>query len=181
MVEIAGVMRTDSGMFGLWSPAAFGHVSDYDSWEAELADDEDIARHLAAGAFVPVNIGFDGDFKIAVRVGSSADPAELTDRERGYLLMTSDPYVFLSAGVAVVSGIEYVHTLADIGLQVPLPMGRWCVRVALIQSDKEPGQRDEQGQPLPSALPAFTLLINPEQDPNSTYRTSVATFEQRAL
>ncbi len=161
-MEIAGMMRTNSGMFGLWSPAAFGHVSDYDSWEAELASDEDIARHVAAGAFVPINSGLDGDFKITVRVGSSDAPAELTDRERRYLLVSSDPYLFLSPGVGVVSSIEYVHAMGDVGLQVPLPVGRWRVRVALIEWDKEPGQRDEQGQALPTSLPAFMLLINPE-------------------
>lgn len=177
-MQIAGPAATDSGMFGLWSPAAFGDVVDYDTWETALLENEDIARHIAAGVFVPINIGFDGAFQIAARVGSISAPAEFTDRERRYLFLSSDPYLFISTGAAVISGIEHVNGAADTGLQVPLPAGRWSVTIAVIAWDDEPGQKDEQGRPLPTALSDFTLLINPEQDPASPYRTKVATFDR---
>ena len=40
------MMATDAGMFGLWAPAAFGDIVDYDTWESELLEDEDIVRHI---------------------------------------------------------------------------------------------------------------------------------------
>lgn len=95
-MEIAGVVATDAGMVGMWSRAAFMDVVDYDTWEMALLDDEDIAGHIAAGAFVPVNIGADGAFQVAARVGSTSAPVGPTDRERRYLVASSDPYVFIS-------------------------------------------------------------------------------------
>ncbi|MEV7091822.1 hypothetical protein AB0M80_03190 [Amycolatopsis sp. NPDC051045] len=88
-MEATGVMATDAGMFGLWSPASFGDIVDYDTWESALLEDDDITRHILAGAFVPVNIGSDGAFQVLARVGSVSTIADLTPRERQYLLVSS--------------------------------------------------------------------------------------------
>lgn len=177
-MEVTGVMVTDAGMFGLWSPASFGDIVDYDTWESALLEDEDIARHIVAGAFVPVNIGGDGAFQVVARVGSTLVPASLTERERRYVLVSSEPYLFVTTGDAMISGIEHVGAAADEGVHVPLPAGRWSMTICLIEWDAEPGQKDHAGQPAPSALPDFTLLINPEPVPNDKYRTKIQTFDR---
>lgn len=176
-MEVTGVIATDAGMFGLWSPASFDDIVDYDTWESALLEDDEIKRHITAGAFVPVNIGSDGAFQVLARVGSASTTASLTERERQYLLVSSEPYLFVTSGDAKISGIEHVGAEADAGLDVPLPSGRWSVTVALIEWDAEPGQKDSDGQPTPTALPDFTLLINPETGTDD-YRTEVHTFDR---
>jgi hypothetical protein len=108
-MEINGVMVSDAGMFGFWAPRSFCEVVDYETWESALLEDEDVMTHIAAGAFVPVNIGSDGTFQVVARVGSAPKPAVLTDRERQYLVISSEPYLFISTGEAVISGIEHVQ------------------------------------------------------------------------
>ncbi|SDF46627.1 hypothetical protein SAMN05216553_101767 [Lentzea fradiae] len=179
-MEATGVIATDAGMFCLWSPASFGDVVDYDTWESALLEDDDIKRHITAGAFVPVNIYSDGAFRVLARVGSASATAGLTERERRYLFVASEPYLFVTAGGAKISGIEHVGAEPDDGLDVALAPGRWSVTVALIDWDAEPGQEDVGGRPAPTALPDFTLLINPETSTGG-YRTEVDTFDRRAL
>lgn len=174
-MEVTGVMATDAGMCGLWSPASFAGVVDYDTWEPELLEDEDIVRHITAGSFVPINVGGDGAFQVLARVGSVPATADLTSRERRYLLVSSDPYLFVTPGDARISGIEHVGADAEAGVHLPLPAGRWRVTVALLDWNAEPGQRDAEGRPAPTALPDFTLLIDP--DPGTgPYRTGIRTF-----
>ena len=140
-------LATDAGLFGLWSPTSFHDIVDYESWEDALLDDEDIVGHVVAGGFVPINIGGDGAYQFVARVGSASAPAGLTERERPYAAVTSDPYLFVATAGAVISGIEHVGDDPDIGLRVPLEPGRWAVTVALIDWAAEPGQRDEDGAP----------------------------------
>ena len=177
-LEIADVLATDAGMLGLWSPTSFREVIDYETWEDALLEDEDVSRHIAAGAFVPVNIGSDGAFQLAARIGSTHEPAELTERERRYLLVSSSSYLFVSTGAAVISGMEHVQADPDVGLKIPLPAGRWSVTVALLDWADEPGSKDDHARPTATALPDFTLLINPEDDPSCAYRTNVLTFDR---
>ncbi|MEV4600516.1 hypothetical protein AB0K15_24320 [Amycolatopsis sp. NPDC049253] len=176
-MEITGVMATDAGMFGLWSPAAFAYIVDYDTWESDLLKDDDISRHITAGAFVPVNIGDDGAFQVLARVGSASASADFTQRERRFLLVSSEPYLFITDGNARISGIEHLGARSDAGLHVPLPPGRWTVTIALLEWDAEPGQMDADGQPARTALPDFTLLINPAQAAGH-YRTEIQTFDR---
>lgn len=177
-MEFTGVMATDAGMFGLWSPASFSDVVDYDTWELQLLEDEDIVRHIVAGAYVPVNIGGDGAFQVVARIGSIDCPASLTERERQYLLVSSEPYLFITTGRAVISGIEHVEAEPDQGLHISLPAGRWSVTISLIEWVAEPGQKDDAGFPAPTPLPDFTLLINPEPGTTGKFRTRVETFDR---
>ncbi|WP_432824446.1 hypothetical protein [Dactylosporangium sp. CA-092794] len=177
-VDVTGVVATDAGMFGLWVPASFDNVVDYSTWEAELLENEDIVRHIVGGAFVPVNIEGDGAFGFGVRVGSASGPARLTERERRYVLVASEPYLLMTTGDAMLSGIEHVRAEADVGLAVPLPAGRWSVTISLIEWEAEPGQRDDAGAPAPTALPDFTLLINPEDGAAGGYRINLHTFDR---
>ncbi|MGO8827556.1 MAG: hypothetical protein ACLQU9_20280 [Acidimicrobiales bacterium] len=171
-----GAVRTDAGMFVLWNPARFEGVVDYDTWERELLDDSDIERHVAAGELVPVNIRADGTFGFEVRVGSVESPATYEDREAQCLVATSDPYLFESEGTGRLSGIEDVTGRSGSpGITVEIPKGTWSVTVYLLEWQREPGALDASGNPAPTALPDFLLVVNRATD-QSGFRTSSATF-----
>ncbi|MDG4822793.1 hypothetical protein O7635_13135 [Asanoa sp. WMMD1127] len=172
-MEVTEALATEAGLFGLWSPASFPPTTD---WEGELLDDEDVMRHIAAGAFVPINIGADGAFQFVARVGSVAAPAGLSGRERRYAAVVSDAYRFVAPDHdAVISGIEHVGT--ETGLRVPLPdCAHWRVRVALVDWAAEPGQQRADGGPGPDALPDFVVLLNPEAG-EPAYRVRIETFD----
>jgi hypothetical protein len=114
-----------------------------------------------------VNIRSDGAFQVVARVGEAA---HLTERERQYLVVSSDPYLLVTTGGAVISGLEYVGAEADEGLRVPLPPGRWSVTVFMLDGEAEPDRTDP--------LPDFAILINPEEEPDREYRTDVQTFDR---
>jgi hypothetical protein len=177
-VEFSETVVTGAGMFGMWSPPAFRGVIDYGTWEAELLEDQDIFRHILAGVFVPIHIHSDGAFQFLVRIGTPSVPAELTVREREFLVVVSDPYLFVATDGAILSGIEHAGARPGPHLQVPLPPGRWQVIVSIVDWTAEPGMQDGRGDPLPGSLPDFTLLMNPERGP-AGYRTAVETFDRR--
>ncbi|MFJ2744294.1 hypothetical protein ACIO3O_32105 [Streptomyces sp. NPDC087440] len=162
---------TDAGMLALWDPEHFTAVVDHDTWENELLEDEDIARHIEAGAFVPLNVGGDGTFEVAVRVGTTAAPARPTAREAAHTLVTSDPYLFVSPGGAHLGGIE---TVGSDGYAIPLSPGRHTVTVHLIDWEAEPGSRT-----LPDFLVLLTPVspVSPWDGRGTPFRTSVQTFD----
>ncbi len=128
------MLGTDAGSWLVWQPEAFAHVHDYESWSSELEEDDDISRHVRAGVAVPIRIGSDGAFSFLVRVGRSGGrlrgptTADLTERERRYRLVSSEPYLFVAHRRVVVSGIEHVGAVdPDRQLSVDLPEGRWAV------------------------------------------------------
>ncbi|MGW4948033.1 hypothetical protein ACWEOZ_41315 [Actinoplanes sp. NPDC004185] len=172
------MMATDAGMGALWAAGSFGGIVDYDTWESELLEDEDIARHIATGALIPLNIGGDGAFQVLARAGEVAAPAQLTERERKYVVVTSEPYLLTTTGDALISGLEHVGAEEDDGLRVPLRAGRWSVTIALIDWKAEPGQVDGAGRPAPTALPDFVILVDPEDGAGRGYRTQVRTFDR---
>lgn len=171
-----GLHGTDAGMHCVWEPSAFDSVVDYDSWASELLDDQSIERHIAAGHLVPLNIGDDGAMEVEVRYGTSAHPAELTDRETKYLIVRSKPYLFRSNGQACVSGIEHVAVPPTMSVGcMELPAGVYATTVHLIAWDEEPGMQTDDG-PAEGALPDYIVLINPGSQ-TSNYRSSRRTFE----
>lgn len=172
-----GVYPTDSGMHCLWDQSAFASVNDYDSWASELLEDTDIARHIAAGHYVPISIGSDGAMEIEVRLGTPDSPAALMDRESKYLVVKSDPYRLHSTGAAGVCGIEYVAMppSSDVG-SIALQPGDYAVTVHLIAWDEEPGMQTDDG-PAPGALSDYVVLINPAT-PGTQFRTSIETFDR---
>ncbi|MFE7548657.1 hypothetical protein [Streptomyces gardneri] len=176
--EAPVTVATDAGMLVLWDPKRFEAVVDYDTWEDELLDDEDIVRHIQAGALVPLNVGGDGAFSVLVRSGTAAAPARLTERETAHQLVASQPYLFVSRGRALVGGIEDVSGDAPDGvIEHPVPEGRHAVVVHLIDWQAEVGSQDKDGRPVPGALPDFVVLINPAQSGQGVFRTAVHTFE----
>ena len=59
---------TDAGMLVLFDAVHFASITDQESWEEELLDDEDIVGHIEAGHLVPLQGGTDGRFEVEVRL-----------------------------------------------------------------------------------------------------------------
>ena len=149
--SLRGVFATDAGMPALWDRQDFEGITGYETWEPELLEDEDIQRHILAGAYVPLYIRSDGAFGCEVRVGDTSSPAVLSTREQEYHFMTSQPYLFSSPGEAYLSGIEHV--------------------------EGEPGAKGEDGQHVAGALPNFLVLLNLVTG-QEELRTKVDTFDE---
>lgn len=133
-------------------PRALRTVVDYDSWEDSLLEDGDILQHVRAGMLVPINLG-DSAFQFVVRVGTCEQIADLTERERARLLVTSDPYLVTSAGVLHLSGLEDVSANTDEDvLHVAAPAGRYTVTVNLIDGESDPDSRTPSGDPSPAPM-----------------------------
>jgi hypothetical protein len=132
----------------LWDPASFAEIVDYDTWVAALGDDSRKVQHIEAGAFVPINIQSDGAFGALVRVGQSIN---LTEREAQYVLVTSEPYLFVSSGRAWISGIERVGGPDEHdGLEVAVAPGRWIATVHVLDWNAEPGSVGQDRRPVPN-------------------------------
>ena len=169
--------RTDAGMLALWNPARFAAITGYQAWEDALLDDQDIERHIRTGDLAPITVGGDGAFAFLVRTGPPGAVA-LTSREQRHLLASSQPYRYLSEGMACLSGIEDIA--ADPGPAVTtlaVPAGQCAVTIHLIDWAAEPGAKDRHGRPAPAALPDFVILISPSTQ-DKRYRTGLQTFDR---
>jgi hypothetical protein len=179
VTETTLLAATDAGMHALWNPACFTGIIDYETWENALLEDDDITQRIRAGELVPVNIGSDGAFQFLVRIGTAGQAPALTSRERQYLLVSSQPYRYLSDGTARLTGIE--HICADPGPDTPtltVPAGLNAVTVHLIDWGAEPGAKDAHGKPASGALPDFVVLISPAATTGNPYRTRLQTFDR---
>jgi hypothetical protein len=179
ITETSLLAATDAGMHALWNPARFAGITDYETWENALLEDDDITQRIRAGELVPVNIRSDGAFQFLVRIGTASQAPALTSRERQYLLVSSQPYLYLSDCTARLTGIE--HICADPGpatLALTVPAGPNAVTVHLIEWDAEPGAKDAHGKPASGALPDFVVLISPGGTTGNPYRTRLQTFDR---
>lgn len=159
--------RTDAGLLALWSASAFVGVSDYPSWEARV--DDRVPEAIAAGEFVPLNVGSDGAWGVRVAIA----PGGLTDRERRYLVVTSESYLLVSSGGVVhVSGIEQIGDEDSPG--VVLTDARYAVQVSLIAWEDEPGAKNPDGTPTAAALADFVVCIRPAS--GESFRVNELTF-----
>ncbi|MFF9910316.1 hypothetical protein [Streptomyces sp. NPDC013457] len=179
-------VATEAGMIVLWDSQWFAAVVDDDGWEDELLEDEDIVRHIQAGALVPLTcalvpliVGGDGAFGVLVRSGTEAAPAGLTERRRptGWWLPVPTSSSPTAAHWSAASSTS-VGTSRAVWSSTPCPRAaRRTVVVHLIDWQAEAGSQDETGKPLPGALPDFVVLINHAQPGRDTCRTAVQTFE----
>ena len=175
--SLRGTYVTDSGMLALWDPEHFAGITSYETWETELLEDEDIARHIAQGAYVPINIQSDGAFECEVRIGDEYMRSDLTPRESQYLAVSSQPYLYCSHGKACISGVEHVQgNPPKIISSLSLPNGNYSVSVHLLNWDTEPGAKGADGKPTAGALPDFLILLNPVTANTTNFRKSVETF-----
>lgn len=162
---------TDAGMLAMWRGSAFQDVVGYDAWEMKVNDRLDEA--IRAGELVPIGVQADGAF--GVRVAVSPDSA--SPRESRYTLVVSDPYLLVSDGSPTyLGGLEAVGDAASNPITVHLPPGRFCVRVALVAWDDEPGARGPDGRPVPGALEDFLVSMTPSTG-DEVFRTSEFTFD----
>ena len=175
---LRGAYVTDAGMLALWIPTAFQGVTDYDTWERELLDNDDIQRHIRLGAFVPININSDGCFEVEVRVGAVGNRSVINERERKFLFVTSEPYLLRSQSKVCLSGIEHVERepSQQVG-RLDLPPGDYSAVIHMIGWDEEPGSRTDDGKPTANALPYFLVILNPVVS-ETTFRTKVDTFDR---
>jgi hypothetical protein len=174
--EVTRAIRTSAGMFGLWQPEHFLGVTSLDAWEDEVSEDAALLRHIAAGAFVPINIGADGAFQFTVRGGLSS--IGLTEREGQYVLASSQPYLLISNGAVALGGLEAVGSYAGLEpVVLALDKGRYAVRVYLIDWKAEPGSSQPNGKPTTNALSDFVIEVT-EEVGTEAYRSSVQTFDR---
>ncbi|NDZ77157.1 hypothetical protein G3I19_01180 [Streptomyces sp. SID10853] len=176
-LNVSVPVGTGAGMCALWQPESFAEVTDLDSWEDEIAEDAALVRHIAAGVFVPINIGADGAFQVSVRGVSAL--GGLDEREQNYRLVSSTPYLLVSKGKIELGGLEAVgsYTRAH-RVEIPLDPGRYSVLVHLIDWKAEPGMLEANGKPSAGALPDFVVEIADEIAPSAGHRTEVMTFDR---
>lgn len=161
--QVSHLVSTDSGMCALWQPEHFDGVTSLDEWEDEVAEDAALERHIAAGAFVPVNVGGDGAFRVIVRAGG------LTHPERAVRLVSSEPaYLLVSQGQVALGGLEDVGAEGD-PILLPLAAGRYSVTVHLIDWQAV-------ASPAEGALPDFVVEIG--ADSGAPYRASTESFDR---
>lgn len=174
--KLRKTLVTDSGMHCIWDPFYFSNIDDYDSWERELLEDDDILQHIGKGKFIPINIHSDGVFEFEVRVGTTEFFERLTERERKYLVVSSEEYRFLSKGSVCISGIEHVGNDPDeyTGC-LAIESGEYSTIVHLIGWNDEPGMKEPDGTPKAEALPDFIIIMNPSTN-SKEYRVDLNTF-----
>jgi hypothetical protein len=69
-------------MHALWNPSRFTGITDYQTCEDALLDDDDITENVRPGKLVPINIGGDGAFQVSWS-GRHSRPGRHADRPRG--------------------------------------------------------------------------------------------------
>lgn len=176
-LDVSHAVATNAGLFGIWRASAFDHVNELDEWEGEVSEDSALERQISVGAFVPINIGGNGAFQIAMRGVES--PGRLSERERSYLLISSEPYLLISGGMLELGGLESVGNYAGgEKVEIPLDSGRYSVVVHLVDWQAEPGGRGPDGNPSAGALPDFIVEIFADVHDEPKYRTKVETFER---
>ncbi|OIK01332.1 hypothetical protein BIV25_05840 [Streptomyces sp. MUSC 14] len=170
--EIEAVVRTDAGMCGLWQAVKPGASAWYGDDGGDVEDDE-LAEWIEAGVFVPLNVGGDGTFGVTVRVADAAEAGGLSEREARHRLVSSDPYLLVSQGDAVLGGLEEV---GNGGTLLPLPAGRYAVVVHLVDWQSDPASVGPDGSPAEGALPDFAVTIS-EALAGTAYRKDIETFD----
>ena len=167
-------LATDAGMLCVWDFQAFRDISDYDSWDAQLGEDEGILRHISAGNLVPLSLG-DGAFAVEVRLGS---PESMSAREREYLQVPSRPYFLRTAGRVVISGVEHVGGDPRSPMDLQLEPGDYTILIGLIDWAEEPGAKDAEGNPSPDALPDMIVFIQATGSNRPEFRQEIETFRR---
>jgi hypothetical protein len=161
-------------MLSVWCPRPFASVNGYDDWEQYVKDR--LQDAIATGELVPINIGPDGAWGVRVAIA----PDGLTERERTYAVVTSEPYLpAVSGGDASLSGIEAVGDPASAALRFLLADGRYAVRSTIVAWNEEPSALTADGRSTTSALSDFVVQIEPELG-TEKYRTKEVTFDAPA-
>jgi len=166
--------HTDSGMLCIWDYDSFKHIHDYDSWDEELCEDDDISRNIKKHAFVPLNLG-DGAFEVELRIGEN----NLSQREKEYLLVPSHPYLLKTSGKICISGLEHVNgALDENSSSLKIDAGEYVAQINLIDWNQEPGAVNEDGGPTEKALPDMIVFLAEYDNADKEFREAVETFRK---
>jgi hypothetical protein len=193
VVEATAFLSTAAGMHALWQPEIFQY--DSGGWQRPEPDEHELRRYIGQGALVPINLGLDGGWQFVVRCSTGDLPARLTERERAYLYLRSEPYRIICRSHLLLSGLEQVSPQAVTGpadpstaLRLDLPPGEYSVTVHVIDVAADPAAVDEHGEVTAAAPPDFVLLVSrpaminngglPDSaDRRLLYRQRLRTFE----
>ena len=157
-----GMCVVTSGMCGLWDSTHFPMVYDEESWYDALGDDSEVVRHTVGGYFVPVRLNTPGVFEYEVRWGTATEPADLSERERGLLAVSSRKYLFRSSGGLCFGDYRHLEAVASdkVGY-LELPAGEYVAQIHILAWDDEPGAEDERGHRNDGTLPDLLIVLNP--------------------
>lgn len=170
-LPLSTLATTGAGLCALWDPSRFTDVVELEQWEDLFCEDESIVRLITEGAFVPLNIGGDGAFQVAVRTES------LTARERNVLAATSQPYQLITQGRMQLGGLEEIGSCVGGATEFAFDAGIYSVIVHLIDSGADAASVDADGKLTAEALPDFIVTITSTTPENGVvYRTDVRTF-----
>lgn len=168
-------LSTNSGMWALWDYFTYKYINDYGDWADAFEEEEDIVKAIEKKSLVPINIHSDGAFDFIIKYNE-----ELNEREKQYLLVSSNNYLINSLGKLVLSGIEFIDGQINLNdyLSLETQKGLHTVRVNLIDWKREIHALDENNMPTKDALPDFILEVNLIENStlNCVFSKSIKTF-----
>ena len=172
------VVATGSGMFALWGAKRLLKRGGLRHLGVEIASG---FRHRARDRSRPPG---SHQHPCRQRLGDRGprrkrgSPASLTERESGYVMVSTPAAYWLRAQTLLhFGGIEHIHT--DQGPEtgaVDVPPGDYEVQVHLVDWQQEPGMTRPDGTPNDGALPDFIVVLNPAVGQRPS-RISVNTFD----
>lgn len=175
-ITIEKAIPTSSAMWGLWDYEEYKTVVTYEDWHALFCENEAIKEQVSKAKFVPIYIHSDGCYQFKVKIDEP-----LSSREKQYVFMQSQEYLFESSGRAVLSGIEGINRMVSTsdGIIFDLSRGNYAVSICMVDWDKEPSMKLPNGAPSPDALPDFIVLVNSDVSVQGNYRQDIETFDRR--
>ena len=164
---------THRGMWALWNYDHFKDITSIEEFENTFKNLDDIEKHIKLKKFVPIHVHTNGEFQFRVKINEKLDK-----REKKYVSENSGVYLFETTGKTYLSGIELIDNIVfdNEVIELDLDKGFYEVEINLIEWDKEPGMRLEDGSSHPDALPDFIVEIRSVEKLKKHYRTSADTF-----
>jgi hypothetical protein len=172
-MEWKKTLATSSGMWGIWDYETYKNISNYDQWSRYFEEDNNIVQQIINNHFVPINIGSDGVFEFNIKMNEN-----LTDREKKYVIASSEPYLIKSNGILKISGIEYIdkNIREEQCISVKIEPSMYSVIIRLIDWKQEMGMVQSDGKPKKEALSDFIIEISENICQNKNNNISLKTF-----
>jgi hypothetical protein len=172
-----GVVVSRSGLYALWAPQPARPWRDFAAWQQDPVANGELRWLVRGGAVVPIHAHVSGAFAFTVRVGTPAEPAQLSMREDECRALISEPYRVVTDGRLVLSGVEQVQTVSPKeSLFLVVAPGTYAVTIHLIDVDLDPRSRTEDGRLSDDALPDFVLTVRKAIDADE-FRYQLETFD----
>ena len=104
----------------------------------------------------------------------------MNERDKKYILVSSNSYLIDSSGKLILSGIEFIDGNINENKCVTIETGKesLMVKIHLIDGNKEPNSLDENNRPTTDALPDFIVEFNSFDNSilNEEFLNSMKTF-----